>query len=151
MPLLLFQKYPPSKFMYGVATTCSWLGKKKSHYTDLIFNYKCDLDKHLLPQYFRYKKKIRTDSYASSYIGTHCCQGYTRWQNRKVFYKSKIEINEASIIIDKWSFIIKKHVFFRFNFNSTDYSYIQVNEVFMCPPPFLKKIDDLKLMYRDIS
>lgn len=57
MPLLLFQKYPPGKFMYGVATTCSWLGKKNSHYTDLIFNYKCDLDKHLLPQYFRYKKK----------------------------------------------------------------------------------------------
>lgn len=92
-------------------------------YTDLIFNYKCDLDKHLLPKYFRYKK-IRTDSYASSYIGTHCCQGYTRWQNRKVFYKSKIEINEASITFDKWSFIIKKHVFFPINFNSTDYSYI---------------------------
>lgn len=43
---------------------------------------------------------------------------------KKYFYKSKIEINEASIIFDKWSFIIKKHVFFRFNFNSTDYSYI---------------------------
>lgn len=54
----------------------------------------------------------------------HCCQGYTRWQNRKVFYKSKIEINEASITFDKWSFIIKKHVFFPINFNSTDYSYI---------------------------
>lgn len=42
----------------------------------------------------------------------------------KVFYKSKIEINEASITFDKWSFIIKKHVFFPINFNSTDYSYI---------------------------
>lgn len=36
----------------------------------------------------------------------------------------KLKINEASITFDKWSFIIKKHVFFPINFNSTDYSYI---------------------------